>query len=696
MKPLPALPFCALMTAIHTDGVTMRPTPLLTLLLALAVLSPACDGNDPADDDDTTEEIPPPGEFRAGVAEVAVPAPVGIGTCGFGYLGTDPSPSPFADLYPATTRIHAALRFKAVALSRGEHYELVFLRTDAIGIFQQFREAVLDELEDRLGRDMDDALIFGANHTHSGPGRIVYSDSILTLLTDEFFPEFYERMVDAAADAVELALADLAPAEVGHVMAETYDAHNDRRCANDALTGLLQDNPSLPVIAVRRDGRLDALVMSYGYHGTVLDIGDLTLSPDMGGIVELKVAERFDHPVTTLLFNSWGGDMAPGDGDVPGDPGADQPDGFDRMEGLGVVIADTVEPLLDGIVYTTEPVIRGRTYRVAHDLDAIGYGPDEFDYEWGGAYCQGEENCVDDTPVEGIDQACVEIPEEAELPRQSVFTMGQVDDLVLTTATGEWTTGLADILMTDISAIAGGADVMFIGYAQDYTGYSLPEDDWWQGGYETSGTLWGPRQGDYFAARAAEMFANFHDGTPLPFTEPAPVPAFSGYTVEPYQVEAAVDAGTLLADVPSTVAPTDVLSFTVRGSDPWLGTPVATLERDAGSGFAPVLRANGTEVTSEGYELWIDLTTDPTYADQMPASQREFRWTFSFPVSHRVSGAVDDLSGQLRFVVSVPTENGDVEVTTSAFTVSGRRGDDPDAPSPRTPSHILHHASRGR
>jgi len=44
---------------------------------------------------------------------------------------------------------------------------------------------------------------------------------------------------------------------------------------------------------VQREGKLEALVMSYGYHGTVIGISDLTQSPDMGGIAEQKIAEYF-------------------------------------------------------------------------------------------------------------------------------------------------------------------------------------------------------------------------------------------------------------------------------------------------------------------------------------------------------------------------------------------------------------------
>lgn len=658
----------------------MRSNWTLSLLLAITLTFTACNGDDDDDssgvpgDDDTTEVIPDPGEFQAGMATTKMPVPLGIGTSGYGGIGQDPSITPFADNYPGTTRQHGALTFKAVALSRGEHYEVIFVRTDTVGVFQHLREAVLDELETRLGRDLDDALIIGANHSHSGPGRMIDTDGVLTLLADTFFPEFYDNVVQALADVVEAALADVSPAEIGFAMGSSSTAHSDRRCENDALS-VVQENPALPILAVQRDGQVDALVTSYGYHGTVLDIDDLTLCPDMGGIAEMKIAERFDHPVTVILFNAWGGDMSPGDEDIdPGAVGAELPGGFEKMEGLGIVLADAIEPTLDSMVYTDVPELRARTGRVQLGREALEYADDEFPYPYGGVYCggAGDGNCVDDTPMEGMDEACVPFPEDEPAPELTVVTVGQIDEMYFVTGTGEWVTNLADNLLGDLWTATGSDDLMFIGYAQDYTGYSLTEEDWWQGGYETGGTLWGPRQGDHIAARSAELFQAFHDPTyELPFTEPDPVEPFSGYTYDPYAAEVGLDAGNIATDVPGSAGATDVVTFTVLGGDPWLGVPMATLEQDTGGDFSPVLRNDGTDVTSDGYEFWVDLEVDPSYEDTMPSAVRTFYWTFSFPISHRAPTTLPSLTGDLRFTVDVPTSDGTVEqATTGTFTVS--------------------------
>ena len=589
----------------------------------------------------THETLPPPEALVAGVAEVRIPAPVGVGTMGFGAVGVDPSETPFSDTFPGTTRSHGTLTFRAVALSRGPAHEVVLVRMDTVGVFQQLREAVLDELETRLGRRLDDALILAGNHTHSGPGRILMTTGALTLLGDTFFPELYDRIVGALADVIELAIQDQRPAELGHAIATTSEGHSDRRCENDPLPQV-QEVPDLPLVAVRREGRLDAIIASYAYHGTVLGIDEHTLSGDMGGVVEQKIEERFDHPVLVLFFNSWGADMAPGNPPIdPGAVGADQPGGYDRMDRVGDVIAGAVMPALGTITFSSTPELRARTYRVRLDREVIGYASGEFGYPNGGAFCGlGSEGVCDRiAPIADLDTRCVRISPRENLPKQTILTAGRIGTLHFVTAPGEWSTSLSAGVLDHVRS-QSGEDAMLIGYANDYTGYSVQEQDWWQGGYEASGALWGPRQGEYLGARLREAFDTYFDlWVEPPWLEPARVEPFGGYSYTPYVPERGLMVGTLASDVPASAGPTDVVAFTVRGEDPWLGVPVATLERETGGSFTGVLRSTGEPVDSTSYDFWIDLVPTPSYAGTPRAAERTFEWQFHFPIARRVAAS---------------------------------------------------------
>ncbi len=650
----------------------------LAVVLCVLVLV-ACDGPGTNVDGGTDagprerhpEMLPAPTALQAGVAEVRIPAPLGIGTMGFGAFGADPSPTPFAENFPGTTRMHGALTFRAIALSRGPAFELILVRMDTVGVFQQLREAVLDELSRRLGRSVDDSLILAGNHTHSGPGRILMSTGALTALADTFFPEFYDAIVDALADVVEQAIGNQAPAELGYTIVRTSAGHSDRRCENDPLAQP-QEIPDMPVIAVRRGGVLSAIVASYAYHGTVLGIDQLTLCGDVGSAVEQKIEERFDHPVMVLFFNSWGADMAPSNPSIdPTAIGAEQPGGYDRMERIGEVVADAIVPALDSITFEAEPTVRARTYRVPIDREAIGYDDETFRYTNGGVFCGAgaEGNCVDVQPIATLDTSCLPISRTDGLPHQTMISAGQIGNLHFVTGSGEWGTALANGVLDHVRARTSG-DAMFLGYANDYTGYSLGEADWWQGGYEASGALWGPRQGDYLAARTVEAFDTFFDlWIEPPWIEPERVAPFSGYTYEPYVPERGSSTGTFALNVAPTVATTDVVQFTLLGSDPWLGTPVATLERDTGAAFEAVVRGNGELIDSESYDYWIDLATAPTYAEIPRTEERTFSWTFHFPVSRRAASNIPALTGTYRFRVRVPTVTGEMTVYTDAFVV---------------------------
>lgn len=634
------------------------------LLLALPLL--ACKDKATADSgltaDDTGVSELEPGPLVAGFASARIPAPVGIGTAGNGPFGAPDSESPFAEIYPATTHLHGHPELKAVALSRGEGFELVFVRFDTIGVFQQLRRAVVLELLDRTGKDYDDVLIMGATHTHSGPGRVIDAGSVFDIIADRFLPEYYALLIDTIVDTILAAEADARPARLGTAVGACTDGHYDRRCED----GEKYQNDTMPLFAIERDGQVDTVVVAYPVHGTVLGLGELTLSQDVSGAIEQAVEDRFDHPVEVIMFNAWGADMGPGDPVVDAVEGAaDRPGGYDGMERVGAVVADAVQEAMAAMAWTDEPALGAETVRVPIDRDVIGYADDEFDYDYGGVYCEAEGDCDFPTTYPELDSSCLPFSESYPAPNQTMFTIGEVGPLTLLTFPGEPGTRLAEQVMDGVRAQWGAEDFFFMGYGQDYIGYSILEEDWWYGGYEASGALWGPRQGEYLAERAVEI-AGVWEGEARPSDEPDPITPFDDPVFDPYVAEEALAAGTVETDVLGTYGRTDTVSLTVLGSDPWLGAPLATVETADGT---PVLRPNGVPVRSDDYEFHVDLVTDPTYGDDIGPTTRSFLWTFHMPVQRTTPGWTALEPGEYRLRVVVPTVDGDVEVESAVFTV---------------------------
>ncbi len=617
--------------------------------------------------DEPVAEVPAPvpGDLMVGHAQLRMPVPLGIGTVGFGGFGVDADPSPFAEIYPATTRIHNHPDFRAMAISRGDAFEVVFLRADTVGIFQQFRRGVVLELQERTGRDFDDVLVIGGTHTHSGPGRVIDMSGPFELIADRFFPEFYEGMVDAMADTVELALADLKPGRVGYVLADAEAGVNDRRCED----GLDYVNGTLPLVAIEQEGTLTALMMAYPIHGTVLNIDELTLSQDVSGGIEQAVEERFDYPVQVMMFNAWGADMAPANPDVDQDDLALGHGGYDQMERVGSVVADAVEIGLADITWNDATDIHVETHRAPINRDLMGYEDGVFEYEFGAVYCGSgyEADCEIGTFGDDLDETCIPFNEEFSAPTQTEITAGRIGDLYLVTWPGESGTILAEKVMTEIRSFGEVNDVMYLGYSQDYLGYSITEDDWWEGGYEASGALWGPKQGDYLAERVVEAFGRTF-GYVSGGQEPTPVEAFGATQYDPFVAATPTALGDVLVDVPTDVLAYDVVTFTVAGADPWWGAPIAYLEQADGT---PILRPNGLPVTSDGQAFTVELTTDPSYADNLTAGARTFQWHFTLPTRHAVVEAGPDLpEGSYRIRVEAPDGASGVEIVSGAFNLT--------------------------
>jgi hypothetical protein len=652
----------------------MRHLPLLALLAAACV--PAEQASDDTDDTDVgptcayeRPDRPAPGALQAGLAKARIPAPVGIGTAGFGPFGAPSNPTPFASIYPGTRRIHGHPEIKAVALSRGPGNEVVFVRLDAVGVFHQLRTDIVNRVSERLGRDMDDAIVLGATHTHSGPGRVVNTNmaetSFFDFIADKFMPEFYDRFVGAVADTIVAAYDDLQPAEVAFVDGNCPDGHSDRRCEDGEY-----QNGTLPIVAVRRDGRLDALVHAYAAHGTVFGIDDQYLSQDVHGAIEEAVEDRFDHPVESLSFNAWGADMAPGSPQgVPHAEVASTVDGNHvRFRDVGWTVANAVEDALATATWTSDPEIHLETHRLTIDREAIGYTDEDFPYEFGAVYCQSTEqsNLEDEcaVPEGGFDDllaACVPFNESFPAPNDTITTVGRIGDYGFVSWPGEPGTLLVEALLQRIREANGVERFFFAGYAQDYLGYSLLEEDWWKGGYEASGALWGPKQGQFISDRIVEIYDSFANGT-CPPDEPEALQPFPYSLDQAYTAEKALDLGTVAEDVQGAYLRDGVVTFTVYGSDPWVGAPLAWLEDDDGNAL---LRPNGMRVDSDDYNFDVDLSVDPSYPDQ-PRGDRHFAWTFTFPLAQPVEGNLAVPDGTWTLKVQLPKSDGSTTTVSSA------------------------------
>ncbi len=640
----------------------MRHIALAALLMVACKDDPQ--GKSPADTGGDVEPEPEPEALMAGFARVRIPAPVGMGTVGYGPDPDIDSESPYSQVYPGTKHVHGHPELKAVVLSRGGPHEVVFVRFDTVGVFQQFRRAVVLAYQERTGEDIDDKLVMGATHTHAGPGRILDAGALFDIIADKFFPDFYERFVDATVEVIAAAYADLQPASLATTMASCPDGHRDRRCADG---GPDYENGAIPLIAVERGGEVEIVIGAYAIHGTALGLDDLTLSQDVYGGIERAIEDGFDHPVEAVIFNAWGADMSPGSPEAETRDGADQGP-YDRIERVGVTVAEDVHAALDaGLTWQEDPTIRARVYRPPIDREAIGYAEDEFTYPYGGVYCTPDTDCDPATTITWDDVVCIPFNELYPAPNQTVLTAGEIGDLFLVTFPGEPGTRLAERAMADIRAADSGVgDIFFLGYGQDYLGYAIEEDDWWQGGYEASGALWGPLQGEYLADRVVEAAGAYRARSGLA-VEVDPIWTFDPGDYSPWVAEDAVGAGEITADVGEAYGRTETVALTVTGSDPWYGTPTARLLDSDGE---PVTRPNGSPLSGDDYPFHWTLAVDPLYEDADYPTERTFSWTVELPAGHRTAAWPQLDAGSYSLEVTVPGPSGEAVLSSAVFAIT--------------------------
>ena len=279
-------------------------------------------------------------------------------------------------------------------------------------------------------------------------------------------------------------------------------------------------------------------------------------------------------------------------------------------------------------------------------------------------YCEGDGECSVTPPLEGLDQICLPFNEDFPAPNQTVISAGQLGGMHFVTFPGEPGTRLAEGIIEEIKANhAEVEEVLFVGYGQDYLGYSIEEDDWWQGGYEASGALWGPRQGDYLSGVTVAAMGAFLGG-PVDWAVADPIQPFDDPVYTPYVAEEALDVGQVVVQPQATVGATDRVEVAVTGLAAWEGLPVATLVSSDGTRLQ---RPNGEDWTSHQQPFYWNLAADPSYDTSVDPMPRTFVWTLRFPVQHTVPGVFALPAGD--WYVSVALPDGSV-VETDVFTVT--------------------------
>ncbi len=206
---------------------------------------------------------------------------------------------------------------KVLALQAPDGKRAVMITTDHMGMSRTVYDAIFGAVHERFGLACDEFMLT-FSHNHCGP--CLTDDLVDYYPADEAqrreVAEYTDWMVARVVDAVGEALADLQPAQLSMGMGTCGFAVNRRENREDEVPRMRAEGIPLrgvvdhdvPVLAVRGEGALRAVLFGYACHPTTLAFTHWC--GDYPGFAQIDIEAA--HPGTTaMFFNTCGADQNP-------------------------------------------------------------------------------------------------------------------------------------------------------------------------------------------------------------------------------------------------------------------------------------------------------------------------------------------------------------------------------------------------
>jgi hypothetical protein len=213
---------------------------------------------------------------------------------------------------------HDALQAKALVLvpEKGPPYAVV--RIDAIESNAALHDRVVELTRD-LGFERQ-TLVLAATHTHSGVGGFIDEPLAELVAMDIFRNDTREKIAHAAADAVRAAYAGARPASIGFARARDEDAHGKPLVASNRRAGRVHGDEDdidreIDLVFVRdaAGGAPIATLACYAVHPTVLGTANRFFSSDLVAPIESAITTCAGGG-EGLFVNGAEGDIGPRQG----------------------------------------------------------------------------------------------------------------------------------------------------------------------------------------------------------------------------------------------------------------------------------------------------------------------------------------------------------------------------------------------
>lgn len=323
-------------------------------------------------------------------------------------------------------------------------------------------------------------IIFGASHTHSGPGAV--SPEFLWEVapaTDLIVPELFANFTATVAQCIYQSWASAGPVVGGSAVGTLTGVTVNRRAPNPWVTASTID-PHLAVMRIDTlEGEPLAVLWNYAMHGTCYGPGNLFISSDIAGAACDQIESELGG--VALFFNGDAGDIDPSSATCACSGVTCE---FEGKYAIASAVSET---------YKSIDVSNSLTIGLASSL--VSFGPTQLNItlqRWDNCTQGGElDLCsicavLDCDANVHLDGAWVE-----NVPRFTAVTLtwdGKTTAMV--TVPGEALVELGWIIR-NISLSLGFDDLFLLGYSQNHMGYFATPNEYDWGGYESQLTFWG-------------------------------------------------------------------------------------------------------------------------------------------------------------------------------------------------------------
>jgi len=358
--------------------------------------------------------------------------------------------------------IHDDIRAKALVINDGSK-KMAIVTMDVLGFPPNIRPMICEKLFDR-GWGKENVMLL-PSHSHTSLEMFALNNKNVFGMPaiGIFQPELLDFVVDELARLIRETDQNLADISIGTGQMMLEGMNRNRR-GDEAV------DRELTVTRVDKlDGDPLAVLVNWTAHPTIMDEHDMLVSGGWPGYLQRELEDWIGNNVVAMYYNG-----AEGDQSVVASKGGSH---YEKAEYYGRSLAQHALSVYNNILPIKN--IEMKTASLEIPLPAKQAHPSFME-------TGGEEYQLDEYKIQALlDQI---------FPASTTITAVQLGDLIIIGAPGEMIAELGLEIKAEMKN-AGVAFPVIGGLANEWISYMLTEDEYYQGGYETSVSFYGPTLG---------------------------------------------------------------------------------------------------------------------------------------------------------------------------------------------------------